>query len=120
MKIHKNFLTSILVSVALTVLLVGILAFLIKIFALSNSTITFINQVIKVIACVLGLSIFIKSKGIIWGMVYGAIYSLICGLIFMIIGKDAPTLLSFVLDIVFCAVIGGIAGIMVANLKAPR
>lgn len=120
MKIHKFLLGSFLISVAITVLLVAILAFFTKILALNNTLICAVNQVIKVIALFVGLRLFLKRKGILYGVIYGAAYSLVTGLIFMAIAKTAPSFVSFLLDGFYCLIVGGILGAIIVNLKNAR
>ncbi len=107
-----------ILSVFCTVVGVLIFAFIVKISSLSENAIKGVNQFIKIISVFLGCLFFVKeNKGLVKGLFLGVLYAVIVGLIFKLLGGGYQTFLSFILDLVFCAVIGVISGIISVNAK---
>jgi len=109
-----------MISVSISLALILAFALLIKFFNISQSLILPINQAIKIISIFMGtLFAFgkIKEKGFLKGMLIGLIYTILAYSVFSILaGEFSFTLTSFT-DMIFGAIIGGISGIIVVNLK---
>lgn len=104
---------------ALIVSLFGILIFagIIKIIGLDSSVIKIINQFIKIISVFVGCLYSLKSsKGLIKGIFVGLIYSLMLYTVFFILGSNQFN--KFLTDALFIALVGGISGVLVVNVKS--
>ncbi len=98
---------------------VFIFAWIVKIASLNSPVIKAVNQFIKVLSVFLGCFFSLKeSKGLIKGFLIGALASVLISLVFALIGGFANFGLSFVLDIIFMAIIGGVCGIISVNVKS--
>ncbi len=120
---NQNFFLSIIKGALFAVIfsLVSVLIFglIIKFFPLNSAVIKTVNQFIKVLSVFLGCIIFSNGqtgliKGLITGVISAAVTYLLFSLLFGSLSFGAP----FIVDIMFSAVIGGISGIIAANLKA--
>ncbi len=117
MKKFLRLLTALTVSVAVTVGLTLILAVFVKIFYLSSGFIKIANQVIKGVCVLIAVFLGVKEKGIILGSLIGVLYAVITSVIFGIVGGNFSLGVSFWSDIVFCAAVGVIGGIVFVNVK---
>ena len=121
-KTNGGFLRPIIKSLLTAVIatLIGVIAFaiIINFTYLSSGTIKIVNQFIKTISIFLGCFISISGeKGLIKGIIIGIIYSVLTNLIFFVLGANISIGIGVVVDIIFCAVIGGILGIICVNVK---
>ncbi|MBO5928115.1 MAG: TIGR04086 family membrane protein [Clostridia bacterium] len=101
-------------------LFVGILIFalILKFTPVSEKAIYPVNQFIKIFAVFIGSLVSVKGdKGFIKGMLSGAMGMLLAYLILSLFSGFA-LLKGFIIDLVFSAVIGGIAGVIKVNAKA--
>ena len=79
-----------------------------------------INQVIKVLSVLLGVSLTLKkdkTKGLLKGAGVGALYTLLAYLVFSVLVGNFNFGLSLVFDTIFAAVIGLICGVIFVNVK---
>ena len=119
----KNFLQILKgVGVSLVVSLVGILvfAFVLRFVNIGDNLIKIINQVIKVLSVLLGVSLTLKkdkTKGLLKGAGVGALYTLLAYLVFSVLVGNFNFGLSLVFDTIFAAVIGLICGVIFVNVK---
>ena len=116
----SNILKGSLVAVSCSLLLILVFAFLLKFTNIPESIITPINQVIK------GISVFagvfwgisnIRRRGLVCGAVIGFSYSLIAFFVFSLLAGYLVFDLTLVMDLLFGSIIGGVCGIICANLK---
>lgn len=108
------------VLTAFIVALIGILifAFIVKIAVLNNGVVKAVNQFIKVLAIFLGCTICVrKNLGLIKGAVIGFLFTVVIYLIFALIGSSVLFGVSFIIEIVFTSIIGGISGVIAVNMK---
>ena len=123
MQKNKNgFFISILLSAGLSVIcaLIGILIFalIVKFTNFNSGVIKAVNQFLKVIAIFIGCFFILKQgKGAIKGLLSGIIFTIILYLIFSLIGGSFNFGVSFIVDLLFCAIIGAICGIISVNVK---
>ena len=113
-QIIKGLLTAFIVA------LIGILifAFIVKIAVLNNGVVKAVNQFIKVLAIFLGCTICVrKNLGLIKGAVIGFLFTVVIYLIFALIGSNVSFGVSFIIEIVFTSIIGGISGVIAVNMK---
>ncbi len=119
----KNFLQILKgVGVSLVVSLVGILvfAFVLRFVNMGDNLIKIINQVIKVLSVLLGVSLTLKkdkTKGLLKGAGVGALYTLLAYLVFSVLVGNFNFGLSLVFDTIFASVIGLICGVIFVNVK---
>ena len=114
----KQIIKGALFSVFCTVIGVLIFALIIKIANLGEGVIKTVNQFIKIVSLFLGASFSIKeNKGLIKGLILGGFYALIVSLVFRLLGGGYSTFLSFILDFIFCLLVGAIFGIILINTK---
>lgn len=119
---NKGGLTSIIkgVSTAVIVMLVGVLIFacVVKLAFLGQTVIKSVNQFIKILSIFLGCFFCISGKnGLIKGILIGVLSTVITYLIFAFIGGEIPFGTSFLVDLVFGLIVGGVSGIIAVNVK---
>lgn len=116
----KNIVKGSLVAVCCSLLLILIFAFLLKFTNIPESIINPINQVIKGISVFSGVFLGIsktRKRGLIGGVIIGLTYSLIAFFVFSILAGYFVFDLTFLSDLFFSAIIGGVCGIICVNLK---
>ncbi len=117
----KEIIKGVCTAVIVALLSVLIFAFIVKLACLGNSVIKAVNQFIKVIAIFLGCTFGIKNGlGLIKGMLIGGISCMITGLVFSLCQVGSGLNAGFIIDLIFTAVIGGICGIIVVNVKKKQ
>ena len=116
-----DFLKGIIVALLISLGLIVLFAFCLKWFNLSDNIIAPINLAIKGISVLIGSIIAIKgdSKGLLKGVSFGAIYIFLAFVIFSVLAGSFSINLSFLLDILFAALLGGLIGIFKVN-KASK
>lgn len=117
-----DFLKSTLVSLIIGTILLLILAIIVHFVPVSETVVTIIDEVIKILAIFLGCFLGIKERknGIIKGVLCGLLYGIGTFLISGIINKGFVFTWGVVLDIALCAVIGAICGILSVNIGKKR
>ena len=115
----KGFLAPVLkatlFAVTLTLVLVLLLAFLVKLTTFSTLAVKICNQFIKVASLFSGAFLFIKEgKGLLKGLFYGGLYFLTISLIFFLISGTSN---FSILDLIFNLVVGILSGIISVNIK---
>lgn len=121
----KTFLTSVIKATALSLIssLVGILLFalIVKLVALSDGTVKTVNQFIKVIAVFIGCFFSVKGKlGIVKGGISGALCTVLLYAVFALMSGSGIFSVQTLADMLFTAVVGGIAGIIAVNLRGKE
>ena len=121
-KSKNGFFISILLSAGLSVIcaLVGILIFalIVKFSNFNSGVIKGVNQFLKVIAIFIGCFFCLRQgKGAIKGLLSGLLFTILLYLIFSLIGGSINFGTAFIVDILFCAIIGAICGIISVNVK---
>ena len=102
------------------VALIGVLifAFIVKIAVLNNGVVKAVNQFIKVLSIFLGCTICIKKNfGLIKGALIGLIFTVVINLTFALIGSSVSFGVSFLIEIIFTSIVGGICGVIAVNMK---
>ena len=110
---------ALVVSLIITLTLVLIAAFAIKMFSVPTKAITIINQVIKGISILVSALICFKLPrgGYLRGIIFGLLYVLLTFLVFSLFNGGFDGGLGLVNDITFGAVGGLISGIIAVNLR---
>ena len=108
------------VSIISSLALIILFAFIIKWFALSDSIISPVNMLIKAISILLGLILILKNRkgGLVKGCLFGVTYSLIAFIVFSILSGAFTFTSKILLDCLYCAVVGGLIGIIIVNIKS--
>jgi putative membrane protein (TIGR04086 family) len=110
----------VLSAVCFSVVAVLIFAITYRFVELSDLTIMVINQVIKILSILLGVSICVKhdrTKGALKGAIIGILYVLLSYTIFSALVSSFSFSLSIVYDIIFSVVVGIICGVFLVGLK---
>ena len=112
-----QFIKGLILSLIITFACVIIFAFSIKFFALSDGFITPINLSIKAISVFVGTLVFAKSKtkGLVKGILFGLAYTTVAFLLFSALSASLDLSISLLLDYLFAAGVGAIAGIIKVN-----
>ncbi len=100
--------------------LIGVLlfSFIIKLAGLSSSVIKPVNQFIKVISVFLGCFFCVQGKkGYLKGGAIGFAFSILIYCLFALISGMEVFNNGFFIDLLFCAVIGILSGILTVNIK---
>jgi len=108
------------ISVAFSLVLILIFALIIKYLNINENLIMPINQGIKIVSIFTGVfTAFNKytTNGFVKGFLIGVIYTILAYLIFSILAKEFSFTLTSITDTLFGGIIGGISGIIVANVK---
>ena len=109
---------SVLISVVFVLIGVLIFALLIKIFGFTSSVIRPTNQVIKVLSLFCGVMLCIRGeKGLIKGATVGIFSTVLTYFLFALLGGEGLFNISFILDVIFGAVIGAISGVISVNVR---
>ena len=106
--------------IALLVSMIGILLFalFLKFIAISDSAISWINQVIKALSILLGVRATLKisaGRGMIKGVLLGILYTFVAYLVFSFLSSSISFDTSTIIDFVFGGIMGGICGIIMNN-----
>ena len=117
-----GFFSSIIKGVLLSTIiaLIGVLVFalVIKLLCLNSAAVKTVNQFLKVLAIFLGCFFSItESKGLIKGAFIGGLSSIIIYLLFALLVGQMDFGSSFIVDVIFSAVVGAISGIISINVK---
>ena len=110
---------ALIMSLIITLLLVLIATFAIKLFNIPTDSIIIINQVIK------GLSIFVSalvcfklpSCGFIRGIILGILYILLSFVVFSLFNNEFSFGIGLLNDVTLGAVTGLISGVIAVNLR---
>ena len=107
-------------NLSLIVSLVSILifAFIIKMASLNDGVIKCVNQFIKIISIFLGCIFSVRGKmGLFKGLLLSLLFFVLISLIFSLFCGGVAVDLSLVIDLIFCAVIGAISGVISVNVN---
>lgn len=124
LKASNNGLLSVLkgVLVGLCASMLGILlfAFVLRFTNVSDKIISPVNQVIKGVSIFLGVFVALKKhkkSGLLNGLLIGFLFTIVAFLVFSLLDGAFCFDRTFLNDIVFGSIIGGICGIICVNLK---
>ena len=114
----SNVVKGSLIAVSVSLFLILIFAFLIKIFNIPDYLIKPINQVIKIISVFIGVLFALKKlpqKGLLSGMLIGVIYTILAFLIFSFLSGKFTFSFTILIDVLCALVIGGLCGVFFVN-----
>ncbi len=112
-----DFVKGIIIAIALSLGLTVLFAFILKWVNIPDSFIPAITLLIKGISVLVGSIFAVKGneKGLIKGASFGEIYIIFAFLIFSVLSGGFEFSTSFVLDLIFSGLLGGIVGIVKVN-----
>lgn len=112
-----SFLKGLIVSMLVSFALIILLALSLKWFSLDEKFISPINLAIKTISVIVGSCIAVKgeSRGLIKGVAFGLLYIVSAFVCFSVLAKSFALDMSFLLDVLFAGIAGGIVGIIKVN-----
>ena len=115
-----NVLKASLIGVIVSILLVLLFAFVLKFVELGSSTISLVDQIIKIlsiIVAVISLNKSIDSNLLVKSLFVGAIYSILTFLVFSILNGGMVFGVGIFSDILFSALVGGASAILINMIK---
>ncbi|MBR5110806.1 MAG: TIGR04086 family membrane protein [Clostridia bacterium] len=110
-----------LLSVAATVAMVVLFALIISFFDVQDGLIRVVNQLIKVGAIFLGVSIAVPrgdSGGIRRGALLGLLYMGVGVLVYALLSRQMFSRLGYLTDVLMGIAAGGLSGMLLGSLKA--
>ena len=111
-----------LVGLVISILMVLLFAFVLKFVDLNSSTITTVDQIIKVISIFIAVFLLSKStsdKVLIKGIIVGALYSVIAFVVFSILNGGVVFSVAILTDVGFSSLVGGVSAILL-NIAAKK
>ncbi len=112
-EILKGTLFAVVVSLAL-VLLFALFA---KLFAIDPKAYAAVNFAIKILSVVIGVFLAVREeKGLLKGALIGVLFAVVSALIFTLLGGSFK-IGSVLIDVLVCAVVGILAGVIRVNRK---
>lgn len=117
-----NILKGVLFSLIFSVVLVLLLAVIAKYTDVSEKVILIINQIIKVVAVLLGILIGFKGQkgGLLIGAIFGLLYTLLSFAIFSLISGELDFSQISIYDFLIGIGTGAVSGILTVNLKGLK
>lgn len=115
-----NGLKGSMLSVCISLVLILIFAFVIKLTSMSDTLIKPINQIIKIVSILVGTLFIVKKvnqKGLLTGLTVGLLYSILAFVVFSILNGGFSFDISLLIDILFGAITGAICGVICVNAK---
>lgn len=115
----KGVLKATIIATVFNVVLTLLFAVIAKTFVLSSGCYKPVNQFIKIISLFLGVFLSVgDSKGLIKGVLAGVLTPIIVLGVFTLFGKEFLTFISFLVELGFSVIIGGIFGIIAVTIKS--
>ncbi len=114
-----DYFKGILIASLCSLIFVVVFAFVIKWFDIADGYLNLITLMIKALSVIIGAIFAVKGKekGLVKGAVFGLIYVIVAFVIFSLLAGGFSLGLSFVLDLAFATLLGGIVGIIKVNRK---
>ena len=119
MRVHiLQIVKAVLAAAIFSMVAVLIFSLIIQLCSLGSGVITPVNQVLKIVAIVLGGIMFIRGeRGLLKGAIYGVAAVLVTYLLFSIIASSFSVTWLFVLEIALGAFVGAVSGIIGVNIR---
>lgn len=114
-----DFIKGLIIASLSSLLLIVLFAFCVKWFDIADSYLNLITLTVKAISVILGAVFAVKGhkNGLVKGAIFGVIYVIVAFLIFSLLAGTFNIGLSFMLDLAFASLLGGIVGIVKVNRK---
>lgn len=114
-----SFSFSMLAAVLLSIILSLVYSLLATMCAFPSGANVPVNLVIKLVSIALGCFMFVKEeKGALYGLLFGAIYFVVSAIVFNLISNDWQISFFTLANIIYCAVVGMIVGVIKINIKS--
>ena len=115
-------LVTIFVALIISLILVVVAAFAIKIFNLGDKAIIIINQIIKSLSILIAglLCLKLPNNGWLRGFIVGVLYVLLAFVVFSLLSGEFCFDLTLLNDLALCGVSGLIVGIIAVNVRKKR
>ena len=104
-----------LIGVVVSILLVLGFAFVLKFVDLSSTTISLVDQIIKIISIMVSIIMLSQVNGkhlLLKSIVCGGVYSVITFLVFSILNGGINLTMAIFSDVVFSSLVGGVCAIL--------
>lgn len=121
--ILKAILKGLLAAIAFTFLCMAILAALVIFVRISDATLTILNQILKMVAILIGARIAVGrsgERGFITGMTIAMLYMVLGYVLYVLLGGRAFSVSGMLGEILIGAAIGSITGAVLANMPAKN
>lgn len=114
-----NYLKGLVVAMVISFALIIVLACSLKWFSLDEKYISPLNLAIKTISVAIGSLVAIKgeSRGLFKGVCFGLLYIFLAFISFSALAGSFSMDISFLLDIAFSCLAGGLVGILKVNAR---
>ncbi len=109
-----------LVAVSISLVAILLFALIIRFTGIKDSWIMPINQVIKIVSIFFGCLVATKrtkTKGLFKGLVLGFLYTIFAFFLFSALSGSISFSVTFMNDLLFGSIVGGLCGILAANMK---
>lgn len=122
-KLNNNLIVSFLKGLIIAMLIsfgaIILLALCLKWFSFDEKYIMPINLAIKTISVFIGSLVAIKgeSRGLVKGVCFGLLYIFVAFISFSILAKTFSVDTSFILDVIFSCIAGGLVGVIKVNSR---
>lgn len=111
-----NYLLGLLTAVALSVLIVFVMAIIISGAPIPTEYLRPVNQVVKAVSLFIGALIALKGdKGFLKGSLFGVVYAVAVDLLFALIAGKFELGFDLLIDLFICALVGAIVGVIKVN-----
>lgn len=117
--LFSSILSGVIVSVAITLVLILIFALFIRFFNIPDGAIFPVNQVIKIISMFIGILTALKKsgrKGFLIGLLLGLFYYVLSYIVFSLLQSSFVFNIKNLFDLLLTTIMGGLLGIIIANL----
>lgn len=117
--LFSSILSGVIVSVAITLVLILIFALFIRFFNIPDGAIFPVNQVIKIISMFIGILTALKKsgrKGFLIGLLLGLLYYVLSYIVFSLLQSSFVFNIKNLFDLLLTTIMGGLLGIIIANL----
>lgn len=116
----SSFFVAILKGIMVSLLLILLFAFVLKLFTMDTKIISYINQIIKVISILVITFTFVRkwpNRAILKGALCGVVYTVISYLLFSILNNSFSLSKGNLTDLLFSVLIGIICAVIVKAFK---
>ena len=107
------------IATTISLLLILLFALIVRFVNVSEKIILPINQFIKIVSIFLGCLFSLRktNRGFLKGALIGLFYAILAYMIFSFLSGSLSLALTSFTDMIFCAIIGGISGILSVNIN---
>lgn len=108
-----------LAAVLLSIILALVYSLIATAFAIPSKVDVPVNLVIKLVSLSLGCFMFVKEeKGALLGLLFGVVYFFVSACVFNLISGNWQISLFTLANIIYCAIVGMVVGIIKINVSS--